>query len=81
MNNSKNIERNIVKYNSDVELYMYITILVNSIAFGVIVSSMIDDKDLDPIERDKSSLYIALLTFFICEFEYSGFNGIIMKLN
>ena len=55
----------------DPELYHTIVIFVNSISFGIIVTSLCDEE-LEPIERDKQIISIAMCIFIICEFEYMG---------
>lgn len=74
-----NIENNKTKlkeslYNNttfDSELYHTIVIFLNSISFSIIVTSLCDEE-LDPIERDKQIMSIAMCIFIICELEYMG---------
>lgn len=74
-----NIENNKTKlkeslYNNttfDPELYHTIVIFLNSISFGIIVTSLCDEE-LEPIERDKQIMSIAMCIFIICELEYMG---------
>jgi hypothetical protein len=55
----------------DPELYNTIVIFLNSISIGIIVTSLCDEE-LEPIERDRQIISIAMCIFIICEFEYMG---------
>ena len=55
----------------DPELYHTIVIFLNSISFGIIITSLCDEE-LNPIERDKQIMSIAMCIFIICELEYMG---------
>ena len=69
--NNNNNNNNNTALDFDPELYHTIVIFFNSISFGIIVTSLCDEE-LEPIERDKQIISIAMYIFIICELEYMG---------